>query len=204
MMKAIEPIARGLLVSAAVSLLACGHDEPPMTPDPALSPPSAQGGAPSLTAAQAPILTNDQILEVTHTANLGEIEQARIAQSKSQDNRVQQLAAMMIRDHSQADAKGRAVAEKDGLTQQASPTSELLQSDADGATRDLKAQGGAGFDKDYVETQVREHQAVLDTLDKKLIPNATNPDVEAYLDEVRTSVAVHLLHAQALQHEMQP
>jgi putative membrane protein len=204
MMKAIERIARGLLVTAAVSLLACGHDEPPRTPNPALSPASEQDGAPSPMAAQAPILTNDQILQVTHTANLGEIEQARLAQSKSQDKRVQQLAAMMIREHSQADAKGRAVAEKDGLTQQASPASESLQSDADGATRDLKVQGGAGFDKNYVETQVREHPAVLDMLDKKLIPSATSPDVKAYHDDVRTAVAAHLLHAQALQHDMQP
>jgi len=203
MMTIIMPIARACLVSAAMSLLACGRDEPPKTPDPALAPSSGQAAPPS-TAALARVLTNDQILEVTHTANLGEIEQGRVAQSKSQDHRVQQLAAMMIRDHSEADAKGRAVAEKDGLTPLASSTSESLQNDADGATRNLKAQSTAGFDEDYVETQVHEHQAVLDTLDQKLIPDATNPEVKAYLGEVRAKVAAHLQHARALLKEMQP
>ena len=36
-------------------------------------------------------------------------------------------------------------------------------------------ESGAGFDKSYVDTQVKEHQAVLDMIDQKLLPNAQDP-----------------------------
>jgi putative membrane protein len=150
----------------------------------------------------APVLTNEQILGVTHTADEGEIAQARLAQTKSKNERVQALAAMMLRDHRDSEKKSDAIAVKDNLTRQASPTSESLQTDADGFTRALKADTGAGFDKDYVQTQVREHEAVLDTIDRKLMPSASNADVKAYLEQVRVAVSSHLEHARKLEAEM--
>jgi putative membrane protein len=208
-------------------LLACAHDEPAKTAsnaDPSTTTttpaptngegttggaPVAQGqsATPTDNAAQqpmpaAPVLTNEQILEVTHTADEGEIQQAQLAQSRSKSERVQSLAAMMLRDHKAAEKKADALAVRDNLTRQASPTSESLQTDADGFTRALKAEVGPGFDKDYVETQVREHQAVLDTIDTKLMPCASNADVKAYLEDVRVAVAMHLEHARRLELEM--
>ena len=109
---------------------------------------------------------------------------------------------MMLRDHSDAEAKGKALAQRDSLTDRSSPTSEALKADADGATRTLKTETGPGFDKDYVDTQCREHQAVLDMIDQKLMPGATLPDVKSYLGAVRATVAMHLEHARKLQQEM--
>ncbi len=157
-------------------------------------------GAP--TEAQ-PALTDDQVLGVTHTANVGEVEQGKLAQAKTKDARVKKLASMMVKDHTDADAKGRALAKKANLKPEPSPTSESLEADATGATRTLRAETGADFDKGYVDTQVKEHQAVLDLVDQKLIPSATNADLKAYLAEVRTTIAMHLQHAEDLQKEMQ-
>jgi len=149
------------------------------------------------------MLTDEQILQVTHIANLGEIDQAKLALSKSKDTRVRELAQMMVRDHRQSESKGAIVAKKDNLTQAPSPTSDSLKTDAESATRTLRADAVADFDKDYVDTQVREHQAVLDTLDQKLIANAKSENVKAYLVEVRAAVASHLQHAQDLQKDLQ-
>jgi putative membrane protein len=150
-----------------------------------------------------PALTDGQILEVTHTANTAEIEQAKIALVRSKDARVRQFAQMMVRDHTQADDKGIVVARKYNLERQQSPASDSLRSDADGATQTLKADALADFDKDYVDTQVREHQAVLDTLDQKLIPTAQDPGVKSYLLTIRAAVASHLQHAEDLQRALQ-
>jgi len=145
-------------------------------------------------------MTDDQILEITHTANTGEVDQAKIALSKTKDARVRKLAQMMVRDHLQSDSKGEVVAKKDHLTREASPASQSLANDADGATRTLKAEeAGMAFDKDYVQTQIREHQALLDSLDQKLIPAAKSADMKAYLAEVRAAVASHLEHAEDVQ-----
>jgi putative membrane protein len=148
-------------------------------------------------------LTDEQILEVTHTANQGEIEQAKLAQSKSTDARVKKLAAMMLKDHAAADAKGMAVGRKGNLTPAPSSTSTSIESDAQSATSTLSSQTGVDFDKAYVDVQVKEHQAVLDMIDQKLLPDAKSPDVKAFLTEVRPKIAMHLQHAQQLQSAMQ-
>jgi putative membrane protein len=148
-------------------------------------------------------LTDGQILQITHTANLGEIDQARLALLRSKDGGVRSLAQMMVQDHSQADKKGMVLAKKENLERLPSATSESLESDALSTTRTLKAESAADFDKNYVDAQIREHQAVLDTIDQKLVVNATNPDLKAYLTEIRAAVASHLQHAQDLKNELQ-
>jgi putative membrane protein len=148
-------------------------------------------------------LTDGQILQITHTANLGEINQARLALSRSKDARVRTLAQMMVQDHSQADKKGMVLAKKENLEREPSATSESLESDAESTTGTLKAEPAADFDKNYVDAQIRQHQAVLDTIDQKLVVNAANPELKAYLTEIRAAVASHLRHAQDVQNELQ-
>jgi putative membrane protein len=170
-----------------------------VSPGPATA---SAGGDASAPDAATP-LTDEQILEVTHVANQGEIDQAKLAQSKSANARVKKLAAMMLKDHTAADAKGMAVGRKGNLTPAPSSTSTAIQTDAQSATSTLSSQTGVDFDKAYVDTQVKEHQAVLDVIDQKLLPNAKNPDVKAFLTEVRPKIAMHLQHAQDLQSALQ-
>jgi putative membrane protein len=223
----MEKTIRAIGVGLALALSACGQDEPPKTPEPAMAPqpfaptvnqtddngassahdagisPVADlNGAASRDAAIAIGLTNGQIIEVTRTANVGEIEQAHLAHKKSKDPRVQKLAAMMIRDHVEAQTKGDALARKAELNPEKSPVSESLENEAKGATQTLKAESGLEFDKAYVDMQVREHQEVLDTINDKLIPCSTNLELSAYLHDVQASVATHLEHARELQREL--
>jgi putative membrane protein len=148
-------------------------------------------------------LTDGEILQITHTANNSEIDQARLALSRSKDARVRSLAQMMVQDHSQADKKGMVLAKKENLKREPSATSESLESDAQSTTGTLKAEPAADFDKNFVDEQIREHRAVLDTIDRKLIVNATNPQLKAYLTEIRAAVASHLRDAQDVQNELQ-
>jgi putative membrane protein len=222
-----------IAVTVAMMLAAaCGHeDEPSKTAyqvAPTPSPVQVAPPAPATPAAATPVagptsadvpregpsagsaeaqpvtpLTDGQILQITHTANAAEIAQAKIALSKTRDARVRSLAQMMVRDHSQADSKGMVLAKKENLDREPSPTNDSLESDAEGATRTLKAEMAADFDKDYVDTQIKEHQAALDVIDQKLVVGATNANLKAYLTEVRAAVASHLQHAQDLQKSMQ-
>jgi putative membrane protein len=165
--------------------------------------PNAGSNAGSTEPQPAPAMSDGQILQVTHVANVGEIDQAKLALTKTKDARVRTLAQMMVRDHTQADKKGLALAKRENIEREPSPTSEQLASDAEGATASLKADPAADFDKSYVDTQVKEHQGVLDMIDQKLMVNATNPELKSYLVEVRSAVASHLQHAQQLQGELQ-
>jgi putative membrane protein len=223
-MKTQHSVLYAILGALAIGHFACANDEPAKTPSNADPSTNASGSSAPTSGANAPthgatplaatdnaapvqpessaVLTNEQILEVTRTAHEGEIQQARLAQSRSKSPRVQSLASMMLRDHKDAEKKGDALAAKDNLVPQPSETSDSLRTDADGFTQALKAEDGAGFDKQYVDTQVREHEAVLDTIDRKLMPSASNPEVKAYLEDLRVSVSSHLEHARKLQQEM--
>jgi putative membrane protein len=216
-----------LPVALALAVCGCGGDQPAKSPDTsaaASQPPSSTDATPGTTptdlvatpgdaavpagastppADATPALTDAQILQVLHTANTGEIEQAKLAHAKSKDVRVKTLAAMMLEDHSKADKKGMALAKKSGFAPEPSPVSTSLESDAGGNTSALKSDGAADFDKAYVDTQVKEHQAVLDLIDKQLIPSARNTDLAELLANVRTAVAMHLQHATELQTAMQ-
>jgi putative membrane protein len=217
-----------LLATSLIALLGCGGgeatvkspDNPPPAPTsatdtvssdvasvgPTTATTSSSLPTPAPAEAQAPNpppeLTDEQILQITHTANLGEIAQAKLARSKTHDARVRRLAAMMLKDHTAADDKGMAIAKQENLTPAPSATSTSIDGDVQSATGMLRAENGVAFDRGYVDTQVKEHQAVLDVIDQKLLPSAKDPDVKAFLTEVRTKVAMHLQHAQDLQNAM--
>jgi putative membrane protein len=57
---------------------------------------------------------------------------------------------------------------------------------------------GKAFDKAYVDHEVAYHQAVLDAMDKTLIPDAKNADLKALLVKVRPAFVEHLDHAKHL------
>jgi hypothetical protein len=111
----------------------------PMIAQPVARPTSAdeprEGPAAGNTEAQPAMqLSDGEILEITHAANAGEVDQAKIALSKTTDSRVKSLAQMIMRDHTQADNKGMVVGKKAGIKRQTSPVSQSLESDVDSAT----------------------------------------------------------------------
>ena len=63
----------------------------------------------------------------------------------------------------------------------------------------LKTLKGAAFDKAYVDHEVVYHQAVIDAIDKTLIPSAQNAELKALLVKVRPAFVAHLDHAKQLQ-----
>ena len=211
---------------AMVLVAACGHEEPPKTayqaapPTPPAEALSATTPMVGSTSADAPRegprvgnaeaqpvtpMTDGQILEMTHVANLGEIEKAKLALSKTTNPRLRSVAQMVVQDHSQADDKAMVLGKKWNLERGPSAASESLEADEQHAAQTLRGvEAGRDFDADYIAMQVREHQALLDRLDQKLVVGATNPDLKAYLVQVRAAVASHLRLERDLQGNLQP
>ena len=63
----------------------------------------------------------------------------------------------------------------------------------------LKKLNGAAFDKAYIDHEVAYHQAVLDAIDKTLIPSAKNEELKGLIIKVRPAIAAHLDHAKMIQ-----
>lgn len=222
----------GLTIAAATAIFAVGCGENPPAQDPstakATSYETAQNPAPTSpfetatglphedkdkaatkveepAPAPAPVaetITDGHILEVVKTANTGEIEQAKLAKTKSKDARVKKYADMMVKEHSDASAKTDALAKKAGIEPKSSTASSALATDAKETSTALSSQTGKEFDKAYIDAQVKAHQTVLETIEGKLLPAAQNADVKTHLESVRGKVTHHLAEAKEIQKQL--
>jgi putative membrane protein len=85
------------------------------------------------------------------------------------------------------------------VTPEDNPTSQSLKKGGDDNVANLKTLKGAAFDKAYIDHEIAYHQAVLEAVDKTLIPSATNAELKALLVKVRPAFVAHLEHAKHVQ-----
>ena len=146
--------------------------------------------------------TDPQIAAIVVTANQVDIDAGRLAKSKAQSPQVKEFAQRMITDHSGVNKSATELVQKLHVTPEPSPTSESLQKGGDENVAKLKALNGAAFDKAYIDHEVAYHQAVLDAVDKTLIPGAQNAELKALLVKTRPAFVAHLEHAKHVQAEL--
>jgi putative membrane protein len=153
--------------------------------------------APALALAQGKGPSDPQIAGIVVTANQIDVDAGKLAKSKSKNKEVQDFAQLMITDHTAVNKQAGALAKKLGVTPE--DTSKSLKKGAADNIANLKKLNGAQFDKAYVDQEVTYHQAVLDAIDKVLIPSAQNAELKGLITKVRPAIAAHLDHAKHLQ-----
>jgi putative membrane protein len=151
------------------------------------------------TGADTARLTDAQISHILETANTAEVEAGRMALGKARDARVKRFAQTMVDQHGDANKKLTSLMQKNNMTAAESSASQRLRSDAQNEAERLRAKTGADFDQAYIDAQVKQHQEVLDTIDQKLLPSATNDELRSQLQQMRAHVATHLNEAQQIQ-----
>lgn len=151
------------------------------------------------TQAAAPAPNDAQIAHIVVTANAIDIEAGKLAEKTSKNKEVQAFAKRMVTDHSAVNKQAIALAKKLGVKPEDNDISKGLKAGAAENMANLKKLKGAEFDKAYVDHEVAYHQAVLDAIDKTLIPNAKNADLKALIVKVRPAFEEHLEHAKKVQ-----
>jgi putative membrane protein len=151
-------------------------------------------------AAEGP---NDaQIAGIVVTANSVDVDAGKLAEKESSNKEVKDFAKRMIVDHTAVNKQAGDLAAKLKLKPEDSDVSKSL---ADGGKKNLshlKTLKGSAFDKAYVDHEVAYHQAVLDAIDKLLLPNAKNAELKQLIEKVRPAIAAHLDHARQMQTKM--
>jgi len=157
----------------------------------------AQNPAPT-----APNLTDPEVAHVAVTANAVDIDLAKFAQTRTRTATVRQFAQTMITDHSAVNAQAGALAAKLGVTPADNAVSQSLQAGAAEARKTLEPLQGAAFDRAYMDREVGYHQAVLDAIDKLLVPTTDNAELKKLLVDVRPAIAAHLEHAKQVRGQL--
>ena len=160
----------------------------------------AQNPAPA--PAAAPDLSDPEVAHVAVTANNIDIDAAKFAQTRTQNPAVKQFAATMITDHTAVNAQAAALAAKLGVTPADNAVSQSLEGGAKQARTSLEALHGAAFDRAYMDREVAYHQAVLDAIDKVLLPTTENAELRKLLVDVRPAIATHLEHAKQVRSQL--
>ena len=196
--KKIGPI---LLIGAA-ALAGCSKDSESSHAQPAASQgdeASPQEPTSTEMSTSTTQLSDNQILGIMATVDAGEIEQARLAIQKANDSRVKQFATHMIEQHNDSTQKIQTLASQHGLTPAASATSTTLKQKGEKTLSSLTNTASVSFDSTYMNSQIQQHQEVLDMLHAQLMPASRSDVVSAQLKAAHTMVQAHLNEARQLE-----
>ncbi|MDM5179620.1 DUF4142 domain-containing protein [Massilia sp. DJPM01] len=148
---------------------------------------SGQTGSAAISSADRKIVTDLAM------ANMAEIEVARTAQGKSQDDQVKKYAQQMIDDHTKALGEVRQLAQTKGITLPAT-----LDRAHKARAGKLAALSGAAFDRAYIaQAGVAEHKKTHGML-ARAQGRAKDADIKALLTRMTPTVDQHLHAAQDL------
>ncbi|MYN44788.1 DUF4142 domain-containing protein [Pseudoduganella sp. FT93W] len=140
-----------------------------------------------------------QIAAIVVAANSVDIEAGQLAASKASNAEVKKFAQTMVTDHGGVNKMAVELVTRLKVTPEENDISKSLKQGGNETLTKLKSLHGAKFDQAYVDNEVAYHAAVMDALDKTLIPNAQNAELKALLVKVRPAFVAHLDHARHMQ-----
>lgn len=140
--------------------------------------------------------TDPQIAHIAYTAGVVDVENAKLAISKSGNKDVVSFAEDMVRDHEAVNTQALDLVKKLKVTPEDNDTSKALSKAAEDERAKLAKLDGASFDKAYVDNEVAYHKQVNGALETLLIPSASNPELKALLETGLKIFQGHQQHAE--------
>jgi putative membrane protein len=159
-------------------------------------------GATVCLAQAQPGPSDPQIAHIVVTANQVDIDAGKLAQKKAGSDEVRKFGRQMVTDHTAVNKSATELVTRLKVKPEANDTSKALKKGGDENLAKLNKLKGAAFDKAYVAHEVVYHQAVIDAVDKTLVPSARNAELKALLEKVRPALVQHLDHARHLQSQL--
>lgn len=172
-----------VIVSAAVARPATPRD-------------TARQGQPAAAA-----LDDPTIVAIFDEANTADIETGRLAAARGASREVRDFGAMLERDHTHVRQLGRDLAKKLGVTP-TPPQPDQGARDHAAAMKQLRALHGQAFDRAFLQHEVDFHAAVIDAVQKTLLPAIQNPELKKLVTEVAPAFQAHMMAARNLQQKL--
>jgi putative membrane protein len=125
---------------------------------------------------------------------VAEVAMGNLAQQKAQSPGVKDYGAQMVKDHSAANEKLKALAHSKNITLPANPSVAEMEAKAK-----LEALSGQSFDKSYIKGMIQDHEEDIAEFrkeaasgqdpDARAFASATLPTLEAHLKKIRAIAA---------------
>lgn len=119
-------------------------------------------------------------------AGMTEIQAGQLAQQKGMAGDVKEYGAMMVKDHTEAGDKLKALAANKNITLPGSISPEM-QKNVDG----LQKKSGSDFDKAYIDMMISDHKKVIAAFESEA-KNGSDADIRAFADSTLHTLHKHL------------
>jgi len=145
------------------------------------------GAPPSVTPAEQDFMMKAE------QADLAEIEMARVALQKSDNNDVRDYANMIQKDHNGALKDLAALMQKKNV-----PQVKALDGAAKQQMNELDKLLGPEFDREFMNAMVSDHEKAVEMFQVQLT-TVQNPDVKVYVEDLIPKLQMHLDKGHQLQ-----
>ena len=147
-------------------------------------------------AAHAQAGLNDlQMAHAAYTADVIDIEYAKIALAKTKNPEVREFAELMIRDHSAVNEGAGALLTKLKVQPQDNPFSQALNAGAEAKRAELNALDGEAFDRAYAANELAYHHTVNQIVGDIWIPAVQNAELKEFFTQALVTFRAHEEHA---------
>ena len=136
-------------------------------------------------------MTDAEIFSMLKSANQGEIDAGKLAESKATNPAVKAFAHDMVTDHTMLLNQGNALAKKLNVTPQPAANDSIDATNKQVAQALQQEPKGAKFDSAYVNNQVLGHQNTLDMV-KRAQDQAQNAELKSLLQNAEPVIQRHL------------
>jgi len=129
---------------------------------------------------------------VVNTADAGmtEIQAGQLAEQMGMAKDVKKYGAMMVKDHTAAADKLKAIAASKNMT-----LPSTLSPDAQKTIDDLQKKQGKDFDKAYIDQMIADHKKVISAFESES-KNGSDADIRGFADSTLHTLRHHLDEAE--------
>lgn len=165
--------------------------------------PAPESESPGTTSgARSRALSEAQVATVASAIDRAEVEQARLAVNKADDDAVKDYARLMLAQHGQNLQDVNQLQTRLNLTPTDSQLASQLRSSSMNLESQLSQESGDDFDSMYIDHQIDQHRTALEIIDNQLLPSARREELKSTLQSLRSMVADHLQRAQQVKDKL--
>src|SRR3984957_14890606 len=123
---------------------------------------------------------------------MAEVAMGNMAQLRAQSPSVRDFGAQMVKDHSAANEKLKALAQSKNITLPANPSVDEME-----AKSKLQVLSGQSFDKSYIKGMIKDHEEDIAEF-KKEAASGQDPDARAFASATLPTLQAHLNRIRAI------
>ncbi|MFZ5480907.1 MAG: DUF4142 domain-containing protein [Myxococcota bacterium] len=147
-------------------------------------------------------IDDGDVAAVLMAANDIDVKAGELARTRSTNTDVKAFAERMVNEHGAVNKRLQDLNQRLGLKPDEGDSAKRLRADADAAMTRMRGLKGAEFDRAYIDNEVTFHTRVLEVIDTQLLPNVSNTDLKALVNEVRPNIQAHLTQARQIQQKL--